>query len=209
MPSDIQILTNAEIADRLSTLAQLLSMGKANPYKIKAYRRAANTIRGLGESVDELVRSGADLTVYPGIGEAISGAIREIVLTGTIASLEKLRSNASPELLSISTYPRLDPKRVLRIFKKLQISSVEALHQALENGAIEQIFGSWMAQHVRQELVQTGVILLYHADDLVASIEAYLLKRAGAKRLSAPGGSGQRIFVCSGDGRFRQVDLHN
>ena len=157
MPNEFQILTNAEIADRLSTLAQLLSMEKANPYKIKAYRRASNTIRGLGESVDELVRSSADLTGYSGIGEAISGAIREIVLTGTLASLEKLRSNASPELLSISAYPRLDPKRVLRILKKLQISSTEALHQALESGAIEQAFGSRMAQHVRQGLVQTRV----------------------------------------------------
>jgi DNA polymerase (family X) len=195
MPSDIQILTNADIADRLSTLAQLLSMEKANPYKIKAYRRAANTIRGLGESVDELVRSGADLTVYPGIGEAISNAIRETVLTGTLASLEKLRSNASPELLSISTYPRLDPKRVLHIFKKLQISSVEALHHALENGAIEQSFGSRMAQHVRQGLVQTGAILLYHAHDLVLSIEAYLLKRAGATRVEAVGDYRRRVEV--------------
>jgi DNA polymerase (family X) len=67
-------------------------MEKANPYKIKAYRRASNTIRVLGESVDELVRSSADPTVYSGIGEAISGAIREIVLTGSLASLEKLRS---------------------------------------------------------------------------------------------------------------------
>ena len=81
MPNNIQILTNAEIADRLSTLAQLLSMEKANPYKIEAYRRAANTIRGLGENVDELVRSGADLTVYSGTGGAISGAICEIVLS--------------------------------------------------------------------------------------------------------------------------------
>lgn len=195
MPNDIQILTNAEIADRLSTLAQLLSMEKANPYKIRAYRRASNTIRGLGESVDELVRSGEDITAYPGIGEAISGAIREIVLTGTLASLEKLRSNASPELLSISAYPRLDPKRVLRIFKKLEISSAEALHQVLESGAIEQKFGSRMAQHVRQGLVQTNAILLYHAHDLVLSIEAYLLKRAGAKRAEAVGDYRRRVEV--------------
>ena len=183
MPNGIQALTNAEIADRLSTLAQLLSMEKANPYKIKAYRRAANTIRGLGESLDELVRSDADLTVYAGIGEAISSAIHEIVVTGTLASLEKLRSTASPELLSISAYPKLDPKRVLRIFKKFEISSAEALQQALESGAIEQKFGLRMAQHVRQGLVQTGAILLYHAHDLVSSIEAYLLKRAGASAL--------------------------
>jgi DNA polymerase (family 10) len=50
MSNNIQMLTNAEIADRLSTLAQLLSMEKANPYKIKAYRRAANTIGAWGKA---------------------------------------------------------------------------------------------------------------------------------------------------------------
>jgi DNA polymerase (family 10) len=195
MPNNIHVLTNAEIADRLSTLAQLLSMEKGNPYKIRAYRRAANMIRGLGESVDELVRSGADLTVYSGIGEAIGGAICEIVLTGTLTSLEKLRSNASPELLSISAYSRLDPKRVLRIFKKLQISTAEALHQELESGTIERTFGSRMAQHVRQGLVQTSAILLYHAHNLVLSIEAYLLQRAGATRAEAVGDYRRRVEV--------------
>jgi DNA polymerase (family 10) len=92
------LLSNAEIADRLSALAQLLTIEKANPYKIRAYRRAAVVIRGLGESVDELVRSNEDLRVYAGIGEAISGAIREIVETGSLKMLEKLRSNHTPSL---------------------------------------------------------------------------------------------------------------
>ncbi len=103
------VLGNAEIADRLSALAQLLTVEKANPYKIRAYRRAAAVIRGLGESVDELVRSNEDLRVYAGIGEAISGAIREIVETGSLKTLEKLRSSVSPELASLTEYPRLDP----------------------------------------------------------------------------------------------------
>ena len=88
-------LSNAVIADRLSSLAQMLSIEKANPYKIRAYRRAAAVIRDLGESVEQLVRSDGDLRVYAGIGDAISGAVREIVETGTLKSLEKLRSNAS------------------------------------------------------------------------------------------------------------------
>jgi hypothetical protein len=50
-------LSNAEIADRLSALAQLSTLEKANPYKVRTYRKAAAVIRGLGESVDELVRS--------------------------------------------------------------------------------------------------------------------------------------------------------
>ena len=74
-------LTNAEIANQLLSLAQLLAARRDNPYKVKAYRRAAMAISNMGQSVDQLVRDGADLTVYPGIGEAIERAIREIVLT--------------------------------------------------------------------------------------------------------------------------------
>jgi DNA polymerase (family 10) len=54
-------LSNAEIADRLASLAQLLTAEKANPYKIRAYRRAAAVIRELGESIEELVRCNEDL----------------------------------------------------------------------------------------------------------------------------------------------------
>jgi DNA polymerase/3'-5' exonuclease PolX len=77
-------LSNAEIADYLAALAQLLSANGENPHKIRAYRRAAGTIRRLSESLDELVRSDGDLTTYAGIGKAISGAVREIVLEGSL-----------------------------------------------------------------------------------------------------------------------------
>ena len=123
------VLNNAEVADRLASLAQLLSTQKENPYKVKAYQRAAARVRAMSESIDERVRDGSDLTEYAGIGEAIASAIREIVLTGTLGKLEKLRSQASPELASISAHPRLDPKRVLRIYKKLNISSVTSKTQ--------------------------------------------------------------------------------
>ena len=92
-------LNNAEIADRLASLAQLMAAGKETP---------------------------ADLTAFPGIGEGIAACIREIVTTGTHGKLEKLRASASPELTDLSRFPRLDPKRVLRVYKKLGISSVEA-----------------------------------------------------------------------------------
>jgi DNA polymerase (family X) len=187
VPAGFPTLNNAEIADRLSALAQLLTLEKANPYKIRAYRRAAATIRGLGESLDELVRSNADLRVYPGIGEALSGALREIVLTGTLASLEKLRSRSTPELIAINAHPRLDPRRVLRIYKKLGISTVEALRSSLEDGEIERIFGARMAQHVKQGLVGAEAILLYDAHQLRVTIEEFLMKRCKSVRVEAVG----------------------
>src|SRR6202171_2767868 len=181
-------LSDAEIADRLASLAQLLSTQKENPYKVKAYRRAAASIRNLSESIDELVREETDLTRIEGIGEAISSAVREIVLTGSLGKLEKLRSEASPALASIGAYPRLDPKQVVRIYKKLNISSVEELREQLESGAIEKVLGQRMAQHVRQGLTETHGMLLYRADDLRDAVEEFLGATCGGRRAGGAGG---------------------
>lgn len=188
-------VSNAEIADRLSSLAQLLSAQKENPYKVKAYQRAAAKLRTFSESMDELVRSDADLTQYAGIGEAIGSAIREIVRTGTLGKLEKLRSQASPELASISQHPRLDPKRVLRIYKKLKISSVEELKEKLESGVIEKTFGLRMAQHVRQGLADVQAMLLYKADDLRTAVESFLVDKCRVRRAEVVGDYRRRVEV--------------
>ncbi len=197
MPANTQTLSNAEIADRLGALAQLMSIGKENPYKVRAYRRAATVVRGMGESIDELVRNDSDLTVYAAIGAGIQAAIREIVLTGTLKKLEQLRSSASPDLLAISDYPRLDPRRILRIYKKLGISGIEALRSALESGELERIFGARMAAHVRQGLLPVETILLYHAHPLRAAIEHFLLTRCGATRAEAAGDYRRCVEVIS------------
>src|SRR5579862_9035056 len=89
------MLSNADIADRLASLAQLLSTQKENPYKVKAYHRAAARIRNLPESLDEMVRAGEDLTQFASVGAAIASAIREIVTTGTLSKLEKLRAQVT------------------------------------------------------------------------------------------------------------------
>jgi DNA polymerase (family 10) len=104
------------------------------------------------------VRDEVDLTAYSGIGEAISGAIQEIVRTGTLGKLEKLRTQMSPELASLGDYPRLDPKRVLRVYKKLGISSIDALRDKLENGELERTVGVHTAQHTRRGLTETHAI---------------------------------------------------
>jgi DNA polymerase/3'-5' exonuclease PolX len=62
-------------------------------------------------------------------------------------------------LADISAYPRLDPKRVMRVYKKLNIGSVDELRAELENGAIEKALGAGMAQHIRQGLMETHAML--------------------------------------------------
>jgi DNA polymerase (family X) len=198
MPPEAPVMSNTEIADRLASLAQLLSVQNENPYKVKAYKRAAAGIRNMSESVDELVRKKRDLTAYAGIGDAISNAIREIVLTGNLDKLEKLRSEISPELIGISAFPRLDPKQVLRIYKKLGISSTEALRESLENGTIARVLGLRMAQHVSQGLTEAHAMLLSRAHDLRLAMEEFLLGKAAARRVEVVGDYRRRVEVIEG-----------
>ena len=115
--------------------------------------------------------------------------------TGTLGKLEKLRSQASPELQSLNAYPRLDPQQVVRIYKKLGISSVDALRENLENGEIEAKLGVRMAQHVRQGLFDTHAMLLYRADDLRSAVEEFLVQKCGVSQVEAAGDYRRRVDV--------------
>lgn len=193
MASESSHLSNAQIADRLAGLAQLLSTQKENPYKVKAYQRAAAKIRTLSESMEELVQQDSDLTIYAGIGEAISHAVQEIVRTGTLGKLETLRSKAPPEVAGLSNYPRLDPKRVLRAYKKLGISSVEELRTRLEGGELEKALGPRLAQHVRQGITESHAMLLYKADELRQAVEDFLLDVCRVRGVEVVGDYRRRV----------------
>src|SRR5215207_1330688 len=94
---------NAQIADRLDAFAALLELGDANPYTARAYRRAAETIRGAPSSVAELVRSGR-VRELRGIGPGIEARLRELVETGEIAELTELERELSPGLVGLGRY---------------------------------------------------------------------------------------------------------
>jgi DNA polymerase (family X) len=189
-------LSNAEIAKILLSLAQLLSLRKENRFKIKAYRRAANAIANLSQSVDELVRTGADLTAIAGIGKSISGSIREIVERGGgLQQLENLRASVGEQAAALSEYPLLDPKRVERIYRKLRISSVAELRERLECGDIQEQMGARMEQHVREGLIPRTEILLYEAHRIVPSIEEFLRSKCGAEKSEAAGDYRRRVEV--------------
>jgi len=191
------IISNGEIASQLMTLAQLLSTQRENPFKIKAYRRAARSIAALGDSVDALARSGADLTQIPGVGPAIGEVIREIVGTGSLGRLESLRSKIAPELIDISQYPRLDPKRVQRIYKKLQISSIAALKEKLESGELRDVCGARLAQHVYYGLLEIREMLSYEAEGVVVAAQSYLVNQPAVLKAEAAGDFRRRLETLS------------
>src|SRR5579862_6759503 len=97
------VLDNSEIADRLDAFAAVLELGDANPYTVRAYRRAADTVRGCEPSVAELVAAGRGRELR-GIGAGIDARLRELVETGRIAELAELERELRPDLVGLSRY---------------------------------------------------------------------------------------------------------
>src|SRR5204862_8233669 len=91
---------NPQIADRLDTFASLLELGDATPYTVRAYRRAAETIRGAAAPVAELVRSGR-VRELRGIGPGIEARLRELVETGDLVELADLERELAPVLVGL------------------------------------------------------------------------------------------------------------
>ena len=137
----ISPMSNSEIADRLEAFASLLELGEANPYTARAYRRAAETIRGSAASVDELVRSGRVRSLR-GIGRSIETRLRELVETGQIAELAELERELSPDMVGLGRYLGLGAKRSVEIARALDVRTAEELRAAAAAGRLRDVPGS-------------------------------------------------------------------
>src|SRR5829696_7606680 len=172
---------NAQIADRLDAFAALLELGDANPYTARAYRRAAETIRGAPSSVAELVRSGR-VRELRGIGPGIEARLRELVETGEIAELAELERELAPDLVGLGRYLGLGPKRSVEIARALGVRTADELRAAAAAGELRGVPGIGPKTEARllEALAREGEprprrgLLLNRAWDLVGGIAAAL-----------------------------------
>lgn len=130
------ITHNEDIAALFDQLANILEIEDANPFRIRAYRNAARTIRQLPQELSELVEQGADLSELPTIGKDLARKIAEIVHTGNLQALENETRNVPLALVQLTRLPGLGPKRVKRLFQELNIKSEDDLRKAAQAGKI-------------------------------------------------------------------------
>jgi DNA polymerase (family 10) len=131
---------NAEIADRLDAFAAVLELGDANPYTIRAYRRAAETVRHNAAPVGELVAAGRGRELR-GIGSGIEGRLRELVDTGQIAELAELERELVPDLVGLGRYLGLSARRVIDIARALEVRTAGELREAAAAGRLRDVPG--------------------------------------------------------------------
>jgi DNA polymerase (family X) len=127
--------TAREIADLLEEIGRRAAFGGGNPYKAKAYVRAAASLRGLVRPLHELIREGA-LESIPAVGAAIAKRIEALHGGETDEALERMRAKLPSGLVDLLAIPRLRPDTILKLHSLLGVSSLDDLAAACREGRV-------------------------------------------------------------------------
>ena len=192
--STARAMQNPDIARVFDEVADLLEIQDANPFRVRAYRNAARTIRDYPEPIAELVHSGGkDLTEIPGIGEDLAEKITDIVKTGELPLRKQLAAKLPAGLLDLLRIPGLGPKRVKLLHKKLKVTSAADLAAALNKGRIQKLkgFGPKIEEKIRTGLGAAQVserrLLLHEAEAQANAIVAHLEAGGGITQIAVAG----------------------
>ena len=132
---------NASIAETLRRVADLLEIEGANPFRVRAYRRAALTVEDLPQSAANMVAEGKTLVGLPGIGKDLAGKITEIIETGRLKTLAEIEARTPTTLAALTTVPGLGPKRVHQLNEALGIETFKDLERAAKAHKIRKLKG--------------------------------------------------------------------
>lgn len=187
---------NEDIAASFDAVADLLALQDANPFRIRAYRRAAQVVRSLPEELASMVEGGFDPDALPGVGPDLAAKIRELLNTGRLGLLEKLRRSTPPGLPELLTLPGLGPARVRRLHAALGVSSVADLRRALRSGQVARTrgLGAALARQLSAALTPAGAAARaigrmprHEALRRAAALRAHLDTVAGVERVELAG----------------------
>jgi hypothetical protein len=135
-------MRNIEIVRHLEEVAGLLNAQGANPYRVQAYRHAVEILRRLDRPVTEILQQEGmeGLRRLPGIGESLSRSIREVVLTGKLPILARLRGEADPVSL-LASVPGIGPVLAERLHHDLGLDTLEEIETAAHDGRLSNLAG--------------------------------------------------------------------
>ena len=174
-------MQNSSIAESFDIMADLLEITGENPFRIRAYRNAARTVRSMPSDIGEMVKkNNIELSSYPGIGKDLASKIEELYTTGHLAVLDRLEKKISPELVNLMRITGLGGKRVALIHNKLGLSTIDQLESAAKEHKICQLPG--MGEKIEESIIQgiaqfrvsIGRYLLAVAEEVANALIEYL-----------------------------------
>ena len=197
-------MKNRELADIFEKMADILEFKGENPFKVNAYRKVARVLKDLSEDVAEIAKEGK-LEGIPGVGSGIAKKIKEYLETGRIAKYEEVKEGVPAELIEMMKIPGMGPKTVALVYKKLGISTISALEEAVKEGRLRELFGMGpkkeenILRGIRLLRESKGRKILGQALPLVEEIISLLKERSKTLNKIEPAGSLRRMRETVGD----------
>src|SRR4051794_33267884 len=167
------------VARLLLELSQRLLLAGENPYKARAYARAAESLLTLTIPLEDVIAQDR-LRELPGVGAALAEVIRALHQNGTTPRLEAMRAELPASVLEMLNIPGLAPETVMRIHQQLGIETLEELEQACQQDRLttSKGLGAALQTKVLQGLellrCSQGQRLVHHADELLRATVANL-----------------------------------
>lgn len=185
-------MRNTEIARIFHSTADLLEIKGDNPFKVRAYQKAAQNIESLTEELSEIALRG-ELEKISGIGKDLAQKILEMLQTKKSGAFEELRLEIPEGLLELIAVPGLGPKKAKLLYDKMGIQTMEALEEAARADRLKDLpgFGAKTEENILAgiELVRRGRerMLLGRALPLAQGIMANLAAMPEVHQISEAG----------------------
>lgn len=182
--------------------ADLLSILTTDPYKPRAYEKAARAVGGYAGDLDGMELK--EILRIPSVGKSIGEKVDEFLRTGKIGTLEELRAQIPAGVREMIAIPGLGPKKAMILYRDLGISGVDGLRQAVEQGQLAELkgFGAKTEENIRRGLERLsqvgGRVLSSVAMDLAEHFIERLGRRTDVRRIEYAG-SLRRMAETIGD----------
>lgn len=144
---------NRQIADLFRSMADLLATQRANPYRVRAYRHAADSLLAMEDDVAAIAQRGG-LEDIEGIGKDLARKIVECLETGTIRAYEELKTPLPPEVKDWAKLPGLSDSLVTYLYFRLGIRTVADLKRLIESHLLRTLPGFSGSEAALLEAVQ-------------------------------------------------------
>src|SRR5690625_1717966 len=182
-------MNKKEVIGHLETIAIYLELKGENPFKISAYRKAAQSLERSELSLDEI----EDFSALDGIGKGTNAVIQEFIQYGETETLNQLISEVPAGLIPLLDVPGLGGKKLSKLYQELNVTDEVTLREACISGEAEKLsgFGKKSVEKILKALDESAKrperLPIYDVLPLIPNIESALGNIEGIEKFAAAG----------------------
>lgn len=186
-------MENVEMAALMEELADLMEIGGANTFRVRAWRNASATVGSLSRSITSMVEAGEDLKELPAVGTDIAAALEELAREGTFSRMDEVTAEVPRSLGQLVRLDGVGPKKARRLWEELGVLTVDQLEGAVREGKVAALegFGPRSADKILRSIgdyrLHQSRFLLVDADELVSPVVARLRETPGVEQVEVAG----------------------